>query len=542
MTLLLGVFVASAAIAYPAASALADGALDPSFGGKGWEAVDATNLSDWLGDLTTDSQGRIVVVGVGESLYVPWPYTTPPPVSLVARYLPDGSKDPTFGIDGLDVFDWPVATYGADAVALDGSGRIVLAAGAGVIRLLDNGAPDGSFGGDGRSTLEVGGEPMQIEDVAIDRQNRVLVAGTAAVGHSESRRSVLVVARFAANGELDSSFGGGGYWASSLGSEGVRADAITLDQYGRIVVGGSLGAPADTDFLVVRLLENGSLDPTFSGDGHATLSFESHQWENLSAVAVDGSGRILVAGDAYASGAPATAIGRLLPSGAPDPNFGEGGKVVMALATASHADKLLVDRAGRLVLAGWISFEANPVPYPTDAEGFVARFDESAAIDRSFGSNGVVTQRFAEDGFAQTRIIETALGIDPQGRYVLGAVVASPLGFYKQFGLARYLVDYPPTPKRAVRCMGRKATRRGTARRDVIRGTARRDVIVAFGGNDIVRGLGGRDILCGGRGKDRLYGGGGNDRLEGGRGADLLVGGRGRDRLRGGPGRDVQRP
>jgi Ca2+-binding RTX toxin-like protein len=89
-----------------------------------------------------------------------------------------------------------------------------------------------------------------------------------------------------------------------------------------------------------------------------------------------------------------------------------------------------------------------------------------------------------------------------------------------------------PPPKPPVRCGGFRATRVGTAHRDVINGTSRRDVIAALGGNDLVRGRGGNDVICGGTGQDKLLGGAGRDTLLGGPGYDSLLGGPGRDRQR----------
>ena len=97
-----------------------------------------------------------------------------------------------------------------------------------------------------------------------------------------------------------------------------------------------------------------------------------------------------------------------------------------------------------------------------------------------------------------------------------------------------------PPPKPKPRCGGFRATRVGSAKRDVINGTPRRDVIAALGENDLVRGRGGNDVICGGTGSDRLLGGDGRDRLLGGTGRDTLLGGPGRDQLLGGPGRDRQ--
>lgn len=106
-------------------------------------------------------------------------------------------------------------------------------------------------------------------------------------------------------------------------------------------------------------------------------------------------------------------------------------------------------------------------------------------------------------------------------------------------------------PRSALRrCAGKRATRVGSARRDVLRGTPFDDVIVALGGNDVVRAGAGNDLVCagagndivsGGPGRDRMLGGAGRDTLRGGDGRDRLSGGAGRDRLLGGPGRDLQR-
>lgn len=75
-------------------------------------------------------------------------------------------------------------------------------------------------------------------------------------------------------------------------------------------------------------------------------------------------------------------------------------------------------------------------------------------------------------------------------------------------------------PPRVPRCKGRRATKVGTARRDVLNGTRGRDVIVGRAGNDLIRGRRGRDLLCGGPGRDTLRGGPGRDILVGGPGAD----------------------
>lgn len=88
----------------------------------------------------------------------------------------------------------------------------------------------------------------------------------------------------------------------------------------------------------------------------------------------------------------------------------------------------------------------------------------------------------------------------------------------------------------------------GTRRSDTLRGTPGRDLICGYGGNDRLSGLGGNDVLYGGPGEDHLNGGKGEDELRGGDGDDSLTGGAqsdelygddGDDTISGGPGGDV---
>jgi hypothetical protein len=75
------------------------------------------------------------------------------------------------------------------------------------------------------------------------------------------------------------------------------------------------------------------------------------------------------------------------------------------------------------------------------------------------------------------------------------------------------------------KCLGKKATIKGTAGKDRLKGTGKPDVIVSGGGNDVVNGRGGADLICTGGGKDKAKGGGSTDALDGGGGKDRLIGG-----------------
>jgi uncharacterized delta-60 repeat protein len=130
--------------------------------------------------LAIDGAGRIVAAG----------YWT------VARYNPDGSPDTSFDGDGS------VSTgfYG-QAVLQDKSGRIVVAGYAGdypgydfvVARYDPDGSLDTTFSDDGRATTDFAGAGDTGYAVALDRSGRIVMAGAAIVSSGDQD---LAVARY----------------------------------------------------------------------------------------------------------------------------------------------------------------------------------------------------------------------------------------------------------------------------------------------------------------------------------------------------------
>ena len=105
--------------------------------------------------------------------------------------------------------------------------------------------------------------------------------------------ALLAVPAAAAPGDLDPGFGTDGKVVTDLESAGATAVAIQTN--GKIVVGGTSGAP-DRDFTLARYLPEGSLDPIFDGDGVVTTDFGL--FDAVRAVAIQADGKILAAGGA----------------------------------------------------------------------------------------------------------------------------------------------------------------------------------------------------------------------------------------------------
>ena len=362
----------------------ADGTPDSSFGwGDGQVVNDFGNHQDWLGALAVLPDGRIVAAGYGHGL------SFGNQDVIVARYLPDGRTDPSFG---------------------EGTGRVFVS--------------DVDGLGDGNEF----GVAM-----AIQPDGKIVVAG----GHLAQDNGVLVV-RLEPSGARDATFGGGdGAVLTPVQGAGnyVFARAVAVDPAGRIVVTGGQTAAA-----VLCYAPDGRLNPDFGPGGIVVVSFDPTAGATglSSAVAVDPAGRVVVAGETRRGTAPSDfGLARLRADGSLDPDFGDGGRMITDFAGSDDRAAGLVLQPDGAIVAGGTSSSGPTVPPTLRTIDFaLARYTPSGALDPSFGGDGRVTTDFGG-------LLDTAHGValDPEGRVVLGGESGA------DFAAARYEAFAPPPPR-----------------------------------------------------------------------------------------------
>ena len=209
----------------------------------------------------------------------------------------DGNLDLSFAGDGKQTipFDHGQANHDrARAVTGFGSGRIVVVGDKqqinagdtdiGGVALTPTGALDTTFGIHGRTSVffDLGGDNQdQSHAVTAMKDGRFVLCGTAknqeAVGDQATGffAQRLVVARFLASGFLDPSFGPFNDGRVVLVpfnhpySINYDCQSILVQDDGRIVVPFSNAGYSETG--LIRLEEDGDLDPTFGGDGISEL-------------------------------------------------------------------------------------------------------------------------------------------------------------------------------------------------------------------------------------------------------------------------------
>jgi uncharacterized delta-60 repeat protein len=402
----------------------AAGTLDTSFGG-GAGFIIHPSAAGGVGDdqgfaVALDGNGKIVVAGSsvnagGNALLTVW------------RFNPGGSPDVTFGGTGFVThanLAGGVFQDGGFAVKIDGNGKIVVAGrrwnGADydliVLRLHPNGAFDPALGGVGFLLRDTSGANLdEGHALAIDGAGNIVVAGTSFGGGND-----IGVWRFDSAGTPDATFGASGYSSFDRAGANDAGAGIALDAAGQIVVAGTFSVAANDRQGIVRLLgTNGNLDTTFDTDGtneSPLLGATPVDQNRGNALAIDGSGRIVVAGQAMDGGGNFyMVVWRWLANGTLDTGFnGTGYKSLANLggALGEIANAVTLDGQGRILLAG----------YATGATKIMAlvRLSSNGAPDASFGTAGVVTHNSAAGGAGDDRA--NAVLVDSSGKIlVVGA-------------------------------------------------------------------------------------------------------------------------
>ena len=277
----------------------------------------------------------------------------------------------------------PFFCDGLPELAIQPDGRIVVAGtayqdedGAGgynlaVARYLDNGTLDPTFSADGKQTTDFSNQPDYGRGVAIQPDGRIVVAG-----------DDFKLARYLPDGSLDPTFSQDGKQTTDFGSPERRTGevgGVALQPDGKIVVVGRISYHVPDDDgadtctpgpcfdeagrsgAIARYNQDGSLDPTFSQDGWTPTGSPEPDAELAEDVAVQPDGRIVVTGyvDSIPTG-PENAsdesffgVGRFHPNGAPDLPFSEDGKQATDFGEGGEgAQAVALQPDGKILVAG----------------------------------------------------------------------------------------------------------------------------------------------------------------------------------------------
>jgi uncharacterized delta-60 repeat protein len=368
---------AGAAVASP-------GQVDYSFGYFG--TLDITND---LPGANSEKEALAMAIGPANETIVVSSKTVPcaSPVFcsdlFVTRYDTNGALDPAFGprAGALMRVEAPSAPgsqprpQAALAVGKDGRTTIAAGTGAGILvtRLNPDGGLDLSFGAGGRVETVLGGAGT-VTGIALGKAGSILVTGGVAKGTGND----LLLARYTATGQLDPDFGLRGIAAGQIGP-GDNVPAAVAVSKGKAYLGAPVCCSAAGQPMRVGV---------YAEDGTRSRLVEVRLPKRLKAGSARGISTVIAAAHGatlvVGSAGKGTFVARLLPSGKPDPTFGDRGYSLVPKLFVEGPTAAALDRRGRIVLSGW--------RYDTpDSEGHrakivrVFRLLPGGRPDRTFG-------------------------------------------------------------------------------------------------------------------------------------------------------------
>lgn len=327
---------------------------------------------------------------------------------VLARYLANGTLDPTFGSAG--VANHAIGTGGnLNDVALQGN-RIVATGNTGngtdfvptVARFTYDGALDTTFNGPTGYYQAPATTARDVSMIAVQPDEKIIVGGSAPAGVQGP-----VLLRFKADGSgLDSTFDGDGVAIApgNIGGCGIDASAgatSVVPTSAGIIVGAVCGGTNATfeHTTVLRFhagasANDGALDTTFGTGGVSTLVLTPGKRNYNGGIAVQSDGRV-VANVQDGSGGPTSALlaARWNTDGTPDASFGTGGVSApfgFTDAQASSEGSIVIAPDGRIYLIG--------TKAPTLGGFGIARFRAPGVLDPLWGEGGTFIQPFGDPG------------------------------------------------------------------------------------------------------------------------------------------------
>ena len=281
---------------------------------------------------------------------------------------------------------------------------------------------DRSFGSRGKVVTQLGKGHASALDVLVVSNDRIVVGGSSEPKGGTG--TVLTLVRYKADGSVDPTFGKKGVVTTPLGAfAGVNALALQSD--GKIVAGGHTSTGANTDFVLTRYNEDGSLDTTFSGDGIVTTDL-SAATDTLQDVAISPDGKIVAVGQFFTGNRYDGAVVRYHSDGSLDTTFdGDGIATVSISGEGDELYSVAVQSDLKIVAGG--SLETPP-------SGMLVRLTENGAFDPTFDGDGIAVVPVGAGSSIFSLLLE------PDGQIVAGGVgiLLDGITYRHDFVVARY--------------------------------------------------------------------------------------------------------
>ncbi|WP_020561603.1 thrombospondin type 3 repeat-containing protein [Methylosarcina fibrata] len=367
-------------------SAAPAGTLDQSFDEDGKLITQAGADFSNADALIQQSDGKLVAAGVSRDIFTNERFS-------VVRYNADGSLDTGFGGTGIVNTDIGFGNAAALAAAQQEDGSLIVAGFSfnntdndfTLVRYTRSGVLDTGFNGTGIVITPVGSADDGAFAVVQDSSKTVTAAGFSRISGTDD----FALVRYNLDGTLDTRFGSDGKVTTDFGQEGNDvAFALIRQSDGKLVAAGYSDNGNNEDFALARYNADGSLDTSFSRDGRVRTPVASGLDRALSVVQ-QSDGKLVAAGYSEKGDTHVIAVVRYNADGTLDKSFSKNGKVTTTIGSLDdRAYKVIQLPDGKLLVAGYTQAADD------DANFVLVRYNSDGSLDTSFSGDGKLATNF----------------------------------------------------------------------------------------------------------------------------------------------------
>ncbi len=322
-----------------------DGKVDSSFGTNGKLITHLTSQPNSIPfdmGLLVQTDGKIIA-GVTDNSVSAY---------RLIRYFPNGSPDPGFGTNGILTAPPRSGGFYLSALALQNDGKILVAGvsnGFYLARYLPGGTPDDTFGSNGVVSISNSCYPMTL---AVSGDGSIIVESIKrALGQTGSADTV-VLERFSPQGSKDNSFGNNGF--ASTGFNQFFYGSLKLLSNGAILAAANAADPYAGPIGIAKYTREGKPDSSFANNGKLVTSMDESE-ATVKKLLVQKNGSIISAGSILA---------RFSAGGTPDASFATNGKIPFVFASDALLQpdgKIIVFTGPEFTL---LRYKGDPTPVP----------------------------------------------------------------------------------------------------------------------------------------------------------------------------------
>lgn len=353
-----------------------NGTPDNSFNGNGQMII-----SGFANAVAIQNDDKIVICGIYTINGNDYGFT-------VSRFKTNGSLDNTFSDDGIQITNLGGSNDIATSIAIQNNGKIIVGGFTGnginnnfaIVSYNTDGSPDINFSGDGIQITDFGSSNDYCNSIIIQNDGKILALGTTINVDNYS----VAATRYEPNGNIDHSFGLNGKLVYSIkqGSTFFTSSAVQKD--GKIVAAGYSWNGQNYDFALARYNINGSLDNTFSGDGMQMTDFGVTD-DKANAITIQSDGKILLAGTSGDN----FAMSRYNIDGSADVSFNGNGIQTTDFGTIDFATSIVTQKDGKILAGGTVLARYNSdgaLDLSFNGNGYITNISNSIALQ----SNGKI--------------------------------------------------------------------------------------------------------------------------------------------------------